>query len=270
MYEIVVRMQQRRFDFTSANLPQGWTLHFNASVPSTQDLAREGASHGIGSRHVFLTNYQSAGRGRSGRSWTAPPGSALLLTVLLNEPSVALFEHTICVSVSLCEALEAIASVRPVIKWPNDLLLDNRKVCGVLAESSDAAPGYVAVGLGLNVAWEGVRPAHVPEWATAIDEHATSQVDRIALLEEVIRRLDSWLDALVTDSGHVQLRDAWERRLWRRGAEVVVQLHNETLVGLLSGTDQHGALLVKLADGSERAVLDGELLMPGRPPRAAL
>jgi BirA family biotin operon repressor/biotin-[acetyl-CoA-carboxylase] ligase len=191
-----------------------------------------------------------------------------MFTVLLREPNIRLFEHTVCMSVSLCQALESLTPLSPVIKWPNDLLLADRKVCGVLAEATDAAPGYVAIGLGLNVSWGGNRPSDVPGWATALDEHVTEVPPRLRIFQETIVCLDTWLSLLKHASEHARLRDEWQRRLWRRGQLVEVQLHDRRLRGLLTGTDEHGALEV-ITDADEAIkVLDGELVLPERPSRA--
>jgi BirA family biotin operon repressor/biotin-[acetyl-CoA-carboxylase] ligase len=251
-------------------LPPGWTLHFEQSVGSTQDLARDAAGRDLGSRHVFLTDFQSAGRGRLGRTWTAPPGSALMFTALLREPHVALQEHTVCVSVSLCQAIESLTSLRPDIKWPNDLLVSDRKVCGVLAEATDAAPGYVAVGLGLNLRWDGDRPAGIPAWATALGEHLEDVPARGLVLQKTIGQLDQWLSALTRADEHGRLREEWLLRLWRRDQSVDVKLHDRLVHGVLIGTDEHGALVLRTDGGGEIRVLDGELILPNHPPRDPL
>jgi BirA family transcriptional regulator, biotin operon repressor / biotin---[acetyl-CoA-carboxylase] ligase len=169
-----------------------------------------------------------------------------------------------CLSVSLCQSLEDLTPLRPAIKWPNDLLIADRKVCGVLAESTDAAPGYVAVGLGLNVAWRGFRPAEVPTWATALDEHVSSTPPRESLLMETVIRIDKWLTALGQTSEHERLRNEWQGRLWRRGQTVTVKLHDRAVQGVLQGTDPRGALELLSIDGEMLTILDGELLLPDR------
>jgi BirA family transcriptional regulator, biotin operon repressor / biotin---[acetyl-CoA-carboxylase] ligase len=192
-----------------------------------------------------------------------------MFTVLLCEPHLALHEHTVCLSVSLCQALEGLIPLRPAIKWPNDLLISDRKVCGVLAETTDAALGYVSIGLGLNVSWDGNRPCDVPGWATALDEHVVNVPPRLRILQETISCLDTWLSLVIQADQRARLRDEWLRRLWRRGQPVEVQLHDRRLRGVLSGTDEHGALML-ITDAHELVkVLDGELVLPERPPRPA-
>jgi BirA family biotin operon repressor/biotin-[acetyl-CoA-carboxylase] ligase len=188
-----------------------------------------------------------------------------MFTVLLREPRLPFPEHTVCLSVSISQAIESVTPLSPAIKWPNDLLIADRKVCGVLAESTDAAPGYVAVGLGLNAAWGGSHPRGVPSWATALDEHLDGAPDRSVLLQETIMRLDEWLLSLQHTDAHTRLRAEWQRRLWRLGQPVEVKTHEGVVHGVLGGTDDLGALMLIADSGDEIRVLDGELVLPGRP-----
>ncbi|MFN0073754.1 MAG: biotin--[acetyl-CoA-carboxylase] ligase [Chloroflexota bacterium] len=250
---------------TTLEPPSGWTFSYAAEVISTQDLARQAAMRDEGTRHVFVTDFQSEGRGRAGRTWSAPPGSSLLMTVLLKEPRLTFPQHLVCVSVALCETLETQLGLAPAIKWPNDLLLGDRKVCGILAESTDSATGYVAIGIGLNVAWSGDRPTGIPEWATALDEHSSAAPNRYQVFHQFIETLDQWLTRSTSRAHQKGLMLAWQHRLWRRGEWVTVILHDRTLVGLLAGTDNDGALLIQLEGGVLQRVIDGELVMPARP-----
>ncbi|HEX2040163.1 MAG TPA: biotin--[acetyl-CoA-carboxylase] ligase [Acidimicrobiales bacterium] len=137
------------------------------------DEAREGAPEGV----VAVADHQTAGRGRLGRRWEAPPGSALLCSVLLRPglPTERLHLATAVVALAAAEACERVAGVRPEVKWPNDLLLGDRKLAGVLAEAELPA---VVVGIGVNL-----RAA--PPGAAALGE-----VDRDALLRELLAGLE--------------------------------------------------------------------------------
>src|ERR1051326_5424969 len=109
-------------------------------VASTQDLARAAAASGAPDRSIFVAEYQRAGRGRQGRTWLAPPGTALLMSILFREttsPSMPVpWRFTSLVSLSIAQAVdELLPACSPSIKWPNDLMLGDRKVAGVLAET---------------------------------------------------------------------------------------------------------------------------------------
>jgi BirA family biotin operon repressor/biotin-[acetyl-CoA-carboxylase] ligase len=161
---------------------------------STNTRLLEDARAGVPEGRVLVADHQTAGRGRLGRRWEAPSGSALLVSVLLR-PDVALGRaHLVTMAAGLAasDACEAVAGVRPGLKWPNDLVVDDAKLAGLLAESvveGDALRALV-VGMGLNVT---AAPAG---GATALADHATGPVDRRTLLDAWLERLDARLDAL--------------------------------------------------------------------------
>ncbi len=161
---------------------------------STNTRLLEDARAGVAEGRVLVADHQSAGRGRLGRRWEAPPGSALLVSVLLR-PDVQLGRAhlvTMAAGVAASDACDAVAGVRPGLKWPNDLVVDDAKLAGLLAESvveGDALRALV-VGMGLNVT---AAPA---EGATALADHADGPVDRRTLLDAWLTRLDARLDDL--------------------------------------------------------------------------
>src|SRR5947208_2273673 len=152
-----------------------WEVRRFAELDSTNrwllDEARAGAAEGL----VVVADHQTAGRGRLGRTWVAPPGSSLLVSVLFRPRSLETGHLlTTAVAVAACDACEGVAGVAPDLKWPNDLLVGDRKLGGVLAEAEGAA---IVVGLGLNVNW----PAGAPDTAVALSHVAGRDVDRARL-----------------------------------------------------------------------------------------
>jgi BirA family biotin operon repressor/biotin-[acetyl-CoA-carboxylase] ligase len=221
-------------------------------VDSTQDEARAAALAGAPSRSVFVADFQQAGRGRQGRTWIAPPGAALLLSLLFREvtPQPTPLRWTSLASVALCQALEQLAPLRPAIKWPNDVLLEGRKVAGVLAESQwNGSDLVTVVGVGVNVSTD---PRALEEFgATSLG----GTIDRADLLRALIRRLDG----LLAQPPDV-LRAAWQRRLWGLGQRLrLVDLGREEDVVVL-GVEPDGSLRVRFPDGSQRLTTTGELI----------
>ena len=158
-----------------------------ASTQRLLDNAAEGA--------IAVTDEQTEGRGRLGRSWHAPPGTSLLFSIVLvpTVPAERLAELSLVAGQAVAEAIAAETGLSPAIKHPNDVLLGGRKVAGVLAE---AAGGRVVVGIGINVSQSADElPPEVP--ATSLRLAGASDVDRAALLATVLERLeahyDSWL-----------------------------------------------------------------------------
>ena len=206
------------------------------------DEARAGAAEGL----VVVADHQTAGRGRLGRTWVAPPGSSLLVSVLFR-PRALEAGHLLTTAVALaaCDACERVAGVAPDLKWPNDLLVDDRKLGGILAESDGPA---VVVGLGLNVN----SASGAPETAVALGRLAERDVDRDALLAELLRSLDA-------RHGAADLMDAYRARCVTIGRRVRVELTGGDFAGTAVGIDDGGALVVEV-DGERRRVLAGDVV----------
>jgi BirA family biotin operon repressor/biotin-[acetyl-CoA-carboxylase] ligase len=246
-----------------ATLPPGWTGRFFERVGSTQDEARSAARlHDAPGRSIFVANEQTAGRGRHGRQWLASPGSGLMLSMVFREtgPEPKPWRYTCVVSVALAEAIERVASsLRPAVKWPNDLLLDDRKVAGILAESAwDGEHLLVIVGVGVNVGTTADELEQIGAPATSLAVASGAPVDRGELLLTLIRSLDGWLVRPFETT-----RAAWQSRLWGRGQQV--RLADPSLDGeqhvVVLGVEADGSLRVQLADGSERITTTGELIL---------
>jgi BirA family biotin operon repressor/biotin-[acetyl-CoA-carboxylase] ligase len=240
-------------------LPPGWRVLHESSVESTNDLAREAARRGWPDRSVFVADYQTKGRGRHGRVWLCPPRAGLLMSILLRRRDAPPYAYTMLAAVALSEAIERLLALEPAIKWPNDVVLDGRKVAGVLAEASDdGREQTVVIGVGTNVNLEMEELADLPN-ATSLAIEAGHEVHRGELLTLILERLDSWLkrDVRQRDEGIWQ---AWNGRLWGRDQLVRVQDGADELRATVLGGDRDGTLLVRLADGSTRRIVAGELL----------
>lgn len=201
-----------------------------------RDLAAAGAPHGT----LVTAAEQTAGRGRQGRKWTAPAGRALLMSLLLREWPALL---PLAAAVAVAEAIGDSA----MIKWPNDVLLFERKVAGILAEGRPQA-GWMVLGIGVNVA---VRREDLP--AELRDTAATLGLAPSAVeptLARILDRLERWLDASAAATvATVRARDALTGREVRYG----------DATGRVRGVDDHGRLLVLRADGHEEVLDAGEV-----------
>ncbi len=214
------------------------------------ERARAGAPAGL----VRVAGHQTAGRGRLGRTWQAPPGSALLCSVLLR-PGLAvedLHRCTQAVAVAAARACEAVAGVRPVLKWPNDLLVGHRKLAGVLAESVIGAAGVeaVVVGIGCNVA-VGALPADLADVATSLEAERGGAVSVDELLDRFL------VELAAVDPG--TLADEYRRRLATLGTRVRVQRPAGDLVGVAVDVRSSGALVVRDDLGADHEVLAGDV-----------
>jgi BirA family transcriptional regulator, biotin operon repressor / biotin---[acetyl-CoA-carboxylase] ligase len=190
-------------------------------------LAAAGAPHGT----LVTADEQAAGRGRQGRVWTAPPGSSVLMSLLLRELDELL---PLAAAVAVCEALPSEAQV----KWPNDVWLDRRKVAGILVEGRPQE-GWAVLGVGVNVTTDQF-PCELTDAAASL-RLAGIETTRDRLLEELLRSLSEWLHA-----PHESVLSAWRSRDALQG-ERVRWSGGE---GTAKGIDDSGALLVETRNGS--------------------
>lgn len=217
-----------------------WTLRWVETTGSTNtDLVQAAlgrAPHGL----VLVADHQSAGRGRLDRRWEAPHGANLLMSVLIRRLPASVHQVTQAVAVAAAEACEAVAEargrrIRVDLKWPNDVLIDGRKLAGILATVGSASEtAFVVVGLGLNVGW-------APEGAVAlrdvVEERAAS---RDEVLRAVLERLDGHLSRAAGE-----LFERYRGRLTTLGREVRVELPTgEFLEGRAVGVEDDGRLVV--------------------------
>jgi BirA family transcriptional regulator, biotin operon repressor / biotin---[acetyl-CoA-carboxylase] ligase len=252
----------------------GRAVQYYAQVGSTNDLAREQARAGHAEGLTLVADEQTAGRGRMGRGWAAPPGSSLLVSVLLRPSWLAparSFALTMLTGVALCEAIEQATSLQAALKWPNDLLLpvhtasgpDLRKAAGVLSEIelSDGAIAWVIVGIGVNVNWAPhgmVDGRDLSTVATSVGTALGAPVERLGLLRALLVQLDRRYAALRAGHGD-ELFAAWRARLTTLGQPVNVQLPQGQVAGIAEDVDPSGALRVRDASGVLHTILAGDV-----------
>jgi BirA family biotin operon repressor/biotin-[acetyl-CoA-carboxylase] ligase len=222
---------------------------------------------------ALVAESQTAGRGRLGRTWQAPAGSSLLLSVLARPPLAPTDAHltTTAVALAAADAVAATCGVEPGLKWPNDLVLDppeagsgagTRKLGGILAESIVVGDRLdaVVVGLGLNVNWPDRLPAELAHIATALNHRTGAPVDRAGLAVAVLVRVDERLDALDRPDGRHRLVEEYRRRCASVGRDVRVVLADGELVGRAVGIDDDGHLEVVDDGGHARVVTVGDVV----------
>jgi BirA family transcriptional regulator, biotin operon repressor / biotin---[acetyl-CoA-carboxylase] ligase len=213
---------------------------------STNTVARELAGAGAPHGTVVTADEQTAGRGRQGRTWTAPPGSALLYSAVLRPIEERHAVLPLAVAVAVCETAEVLRpGIECQVKWPNDVHLVGRKLAGILIEARPQ-DGWAVLGVGLNLSVTEF-PEEIRDRAISLFPSPVSGVDPAQVLSG---RLDFWLDA---DAEAVL--GAWRARDALRGREVSWDKGS----GVADGVDERGFLLVRLPDGDRVALGAGDV-----------
>lgn len=242
------------------------------------ELGRAGEPEGV----VVVAESQSAGRGRHGRTWVAPPRTSVLLSVLLRPPAGEAPLVTAVMALAATDAVARFGAEGVGIKWPNDLVVDEeaglRKLAGVLAEAdwptgTTASGGYraprvaerllVVAGIGLNVVTPADLPPDLAGRAIALDEVLGRTVATEAVVEAFLDALERWYEALLTDRDEV-LR-TWRSRCVTLGAAVRVDLGADDLEGTAVDLDDQGRLVVRTLAGPTRAIAAGDVVHLRRP-----
>lgn len=239
-----------------------WRIERLGTVGSTMDEVAARAADGAPEGAVVVADHQTAGRGRAGRAWEAPPGSALMLSVLFRPPLPPdrLGALPLVVGAAVAEALELVAPVVCQLKWPNDVWIGGHKVAGLLASGragSDAAPGPLVLGIGINVA---TPSAALPEGATslAIAVPGARPPDREDVLAALLLRLDIGYRAFLASGGRPDLH-AWRARAALLGEPITVVDGGRRREGRFVGVDADGALLLAVEGGETVRIVAGDL-----------
>ncbi len=231
--------------------PRFGELRWLAETDSTNQYVLDAAGSGAPDGLVVVADHQRAGRGRLGRTWSAPPGASLLVSVLLRPRLPADERHVVVVAaaVAMAEAIATTTGVVAELKWPNDLLVHDRKLAGILAETAGDA---VVVGIGVNLDWPEI-PAELEGIATACNLEGGNPVAREELLAAFLARYEARLADLD------ETRREYRERLGTLGRVVRVERAADTLVGTAIDVDTGGRLLVDV-NGAIETIAAGDVV----------
>jgi len=236
-----------------------YRIHRYERVSSTNEVARALAIEGAPAWTAVVADEQMKGRGRHGRSWHSPRGNLYLsIVVRPNVPPARGAQIGFVAAVALAEAVEALTSgsIAPSLKWPNDVLIGDAKVAGILAESGGgAAMDWIVVGSGVNVA---SAPDGTAYPAACLVDHGWGARPLDALLDGYLERLADGYDRWIED-GFAPVRTAWIRRAKGVGSEIAVTVGAADIRGRFVDLDGDGALVLDQLDGGRRRVTAGEI-----------
>ncbi|MFZ0761096.1 MAG: biotin--[acetyl-CoA-carboxylase] ligase [Candidatus Sulfotelmatobacter sp.] len=233
----------------------GTQLHHFYKIGSTNTMAMSAAAEGAPEGSVFLAEEQTAGRGRGANSWQSARSAGIYCSVVLRPalPPSEVLVLSLAAGLAVRAAIEQIdARVDPDLKWPNDVLIEGRKVCGILTEMNAEATRvrYIVVGIGINVN-QASFPKELEGQATSLRMATGSEWSRVELAAALLKSLDREYRLLVEQAEARQsiLRRVAEQSSWVRGRQVRVEENGSKVEGTTEGLDERGFLRVRTSQG---------------------
>lgn len=226
------------------------------SVLSTQDVAKNYLAEGRPLPFAIRADAQTGGRGRSGNAWVSPLGNlyASIVIPLHNVPIQNAGQYSFVTAVALMECLAGYGVTHAVNKWPNDILVEGKKIAGILLESDMGSDGFLnalIIGVGVNL-------VSAPEGAVSLSDMSAHSVGGSeSFLSNFLTHLQSHLNS-IKQNGFAPIREKWLSKAHGVETTIRVRLPNETFYGTFTGLDEEGALLVTV-DGKPRKVYSGDV-----------
>lgn len=238
----------------------GKEIHYHDMIPSTMNIAMDLGMKGCKEGVVVCAEGQYKGRGRLSRFWSSPKNRGVYLSIIL-KPEISPAESpklTLLSAVGVCQAIRAITKLDCLIKWPNDLILNNKKLGGILTEMNAEMDmvKFVVIGIGINV---NTPESLLPPKSTSLREQSGKRVSRIELTKQILREIEKEY-ILFQKEGFVPIIKKWKEFSTTLGHRVKVQFHKEHLEGQAIDIDTDGALLIKRDSGFVERVTAGDIV----------
>lgn len=226
-----------------------------------KSLAREGAKEGT----LVVADKQTSGKGRLGRIWTSPAGEGIWMSLILRPsilPSKAC-ELTLIAGVDMCDAIRKVTGLEAKIKWPNDIVVNGKKVCGILTEMSAQVEGieFVVIGIGVNVNMEAFSE-DLP-YASSLAIEGGKEFSRKKIIAAFLERFEKDYDTYTKASDLLFIKERYEENCITLGKTVKLIARGEETIAKALSIDKEGALVVRLEDGSIKEVTTGEVSVRG-------
>jgi BirA family biotin operon repressor/biotin-[acetyl-CoA-carboxylase] ligase len=241
----------------------GKVIHHFQTINSTNTEAYQLALQGASEGEIVIAESQEKGRGRVGRIWVSPPFLNLYLSVILRPhiPPHQASLMTLMAAVATAEGVETFSGLHPVIKWPNDILLKNRKVAGLLNEihSETDRIHFVILGIGVNLNMDGkMLPKEIRGVATSLKMEMGKTVSRKEFVRCLLEALEKWYDIFLRKGGNAVL-EAWKEWAQIKGKAVKVTSFGETWVGRAVDVDSEGRLILETGKGERKRIVAGDV-----------
>lgn len=239
----------------------GHEIHHYSEVDSTNNVAKELAEKGSPEGTIITAESQRSGKGRRGKKWISPHGGVWMTIILRPDiPTSQAPLLTLLTGVAVAETLKRECNLEVGIKWPNDILIGDKKVCGILTEASASKRGldYVVVGIGidLNVNVDDFPP-ELREGATSLQRELEKEISGVKLVQNFLLNFENFYNDF--KNGQFQhILNQWRRLSTTIGSTVEVQKRGRTVRGEAVGITKEGVLILEMPDGSLRKIISGE------------
>lgn len=234
------------------------------TVGSTNSLCFDRAQAGHPGNLWIRAEVQFEGRGRRGRDWSSPRGNLFASLLLINpQPAERIGELPLAAAVALAEAVDQVTGALQLVdlKWPNDLLVNDAKLSGILLEAESLEDGRQAVVIGFGVNCVSHPPLTLYQATDLRSLGYQVQADR--LFEALITTMSGFLDQWKQPAGFDTIRRHWLKRAAHLGKEITVRTAQEEMTGIFADLDARGHLVLKLDDGRERTIYAGDVFLSG-------
>ena len=232
----------------------GRNLYYFKSIDSTNLFAKKLVKEGIEEGVVVIADVQTSGRGRKNRTWSSPKGGLWFSVVLYPDtpPQRGMFV-TMISSIAIAQGIKDITGLSPEIKWPNDLLINGQKVCGIFTELEARRDkiNYTVVGIGLNV--NNLLEKELQKTATTLRQEVGKKVSRAELLRSILKNFDKNYTTLISGD-YSFIRESWLSHSNIIGKKIQVEDEETVITGVVFDIDNDGCLILKTKDGQIRIV----------------
>ena len=241
-------------------------IHYVDEVSSTNTLVKQLATEGKPQGTLAVAEFQSQGKGRRGRTWIAPKGKDIFMSLLLRpeiDPTKASM-LTLVMGLSVAQTLNQLLGVKSQIKWPNDIVIEGRKICGILTEMIAGGENveYVVIGTGINCNAKEFASEGLVD-ATSLALVCGKDVERMPIIVAVMQQFETNYNEFLKNEDLANLVDDYNQLLINRNSEVRICKADGSFTGVALGINERGELLVKDGNGKIQAIFTGEVSVRG-------
>jgi BirA family biotin operon repressor/biotin-[acetyl-CoA-carboxylase] ligase len=245
----------------------GKTIHSFRQLTSTNDIAKELAKKGAAEGTVIVADTQTHGRGRLDRTWISPQGGlwfSIILRPKVNPRDAP--QLTFMMSVAVAKTINKLYGLKAEIKWPNDVLVNDKKVCGILTETSTKGNllNYAAVGVGVNANLSlNNLPANLRGSSTTLKDELKREIQLETFLRSLLEEIEHYYNLLTQRKFNIILSE-WKQLSRFLGSYVQITSLDEKIEGWATDIDENGALIIKLQDQTTRKIISGDVTVRKR------